>query len=222
LEDPVEVAIAGVTQSQVNLAAGFDLAAGLRSVVRQDPEVIMIGEIRDRPTAEVALQASLTGQLVLSSFHAGSSSVAVSRLVDMGIEPYVLRSGVLAIISQRLARRLCECAREDRASAIALNFDVRAARAPVGCQECGGVGYRGRIVLAELLRPQSRALQQAILSRCDAASIGQLAVGAGMITLHKRASAAIEAGLTSAAEARRVLGFGDETRSPANPEPASE
>ena len=110
VEDPVEKAIPGVAQSQVNPAAGFDLGAALRSVLRQDPEVIMIGEIRDRDTAEVALEASLTGQLVLTSFHAGSACEALGRLLDMGIEPYILRSGLRAIIFQRLVRRLCSCA----------------------------------------------------------------------------------------------------------------
>src|SRR5918997_3318745 len=111
LEDPVEVAVAGVAQSQVNLSAGFDLETGLRSLLRQDPEVIAIGEIRDRATAEVAFQASLTGHLVLSTFHAGSAAGAVGRLADMGIEPYLLRSGILAIVSQRLVRKLFDCAR---------------------------------------------------------------------------------------------------------------
>ena len=109
LEDPIEMAITGVAQSQVNAAAGFDLAGGLRSVLRQDPEVIMIGEIRDRATAAVALEASLTGQLVLTSFHAGSAAESLGRLLDMGIEPYVLRSGVLAVVFQRLVRKLCTC-----------------------------------------------------------------------------------------------------------------
>jgi hypothetical protein len=107
LEDPIEVAVPGVAQAQVNPAAGFDLGAGLRSLLRQDPEVIAVGEIRDRATAEVAFQAALTGHLVLSTFHAGSAAGVVGRLSDMGIEPYVLRSGVRAIICQRLVRTLC-------------------------------------------------------------------------------------------------------------------
>ncbi len=110
LEDPIEVSLPGVAQSQVNLPAGFDLASGLRSVMRQDPEVILVGEIRDRTTAQIALEASLTGQLVLSSFHAPSAAGAISRLLEMGLEPYVLRSGLLAVVAQRLLRKLCPCA----------------------------------------------------------------------------------------------------------------
>ena len=112
LEDPIEVAVPGVAQSQVNAAAGLDLATGLRFLMRQDPEVIMVGEIRDRATAEAAMQASLTGHLLLSTFHAGSAVETLGRLLDMGIEPYVLRSGLLAILCQRLLRRLCSCAVE--------------------------------------------------------------------------------------------------------------
>ena len=112
LEDPIEVAVPGVAQSQVNAAAGLDLATGLRFLMRQDPEVIMVGEIRDRATAEAAMQASLTGHLLLSTFHAGSAVETLGRLLDMGIEPYVVRSGLLAILCQRLLRRLCPCARE--------------------------------------------------------------------------------------------------------------
>ncbi len=110
LEDPIEVAVDGVAQSQVNAPAGLTLASGLKSLLRQDPEVILVGEIRDRETAEVCMQASLTGQLVLTTFHAETTAGAIGRLSDMGIEPYLLRSGVLAILSQRLVRRLCACA----------------------------------------------------------------------------------------------------------------
>src|SRR4029077_11205773 len=110
LEDPIEVAVSGVSQSQANPAAGFTLEVGLRSLLRQDPEVIAVGEVRDRATAEVAFQASLTGHLVLTTFHAAGAPSAVNRLGDMGIEPYLLRSGLLAIIGQRLARKLCSCA----------------------------------------------------------------------------------------------------------------
>ena len=168
LEDPVEVEIPQVSQSQVNEAAGFDLPTGLRSILRQDPEVIMVGEIRDRVTAEVALQASLTGQLVLSSFHAGSAAAAVSRLSDMGIEPYVLRSGVLAVVSQRLVRRLCDCSRPADRPEMFLGLNVRQARVAVGCDRCAGTGYRGRTVLAEMLLVDSGGVGQAILARSDA------------------------------------------------------
>src|SRR4051812_18282518 len=111
MEDPIEVIVPGVAQSQINQAVGFDLEAGLRSMLRQDPEVIAVGEIRDLATAEVAFQASLTGHLVLCPFHAGSAAGVINRLAEMGIEPYVISSGIRAIICQRLVRRLCDCAR---------------------------------------------------------------------------------------------------------------
>lgn len=212
LEDPIEAVVPGVAQSQINAAAGFDYATGLRSLMRQDPEVIFVGEIRDRQTAETAFQASLTGQLVLTTFHSSSAAGAVSRLSDMGIEPYLLRSGVIGILAQRLLRRLCECAVDEpdgeAGQGAFLGLDVRRAKRAVGCERCGGTGYRGRMIVSELLQPDLSGLGRAILSRGDAAEIEGLAVRAGMLTLLRRASLAVEAGQTSPAEVRRVLGWG--------------
>src|SRR5262249_22082685 len=109
LEDPIESVVPGVAQSQVNVAAGLTLDSGLKSLLRHDPEVIAIGEIRDRATAETALQAALTGHLILTTFHAGSACEVIGRLLDMGIEPFVVRSGLRAVLAQRLVRRLCSC-----------------------------------------------------------------------------------------------------------------
>lgn len=211
IEDPIEVAVEGVAQSQVNIPAGLDLATGLRFLMRQDPEVIMVGEIRDRPTAEAALQASLTGHLLLSTFHAGSAAETIGRLLDMGIELYVLRSGLLAILCQRLLRKLCRCAREADHPDARLGLPVERVRVPVGCQQCGGTGYRGRFLLVEMLTPGRGELGRAILSRTDTAHLEQLAIQAGMITRWQRAYRAIEEGLTSPAEVRRVLGFSEQT-----------
>jgi type II secretory ATPase GspE/PulE/Tfp pilus assembly ATPase PilB-like protein len=207
LEDPIEVAVDGLSQSQVNPAAGLDLATGLRFLLRHDPEVIMVGEIRDRATAEAALQASLTGHLLLSTFHAGSAAETVGRLLDMGIEPYVLRSGLLAILCQRLLRRLCNCAQPSDDPDVRLGLPVGRVMVPRGCPECGGSGYRGRFLLVEMLSPTHTELGRAILSRCDAAQLQRLAVQAGMVTRWQRACRAVDAGLTSPAEVRRVLGF---------------
>jgi len=209
LEDPIEVAVAGVAQSQVNPVVGLDLATGLRFLMRQDPEVIMVGEIRDRPTADAALQASLTGHLLLSTFHAGSAGEAISRLSDMGIEPYLLRSGILAILCQRLVRKLCDCARRTDDADARLGLPVERVRTAVGCRLCGGTGYRGRFVLVEMFVPQETSLGRAVPSRSDAAALQRLAVEAGMVTRWDRACEAIEAGLTSPAEVRRVLGFAE-------------
>jgi len=212
LEDPIEMALPGVSQSQVNDQAGFDLATAVRSVLRQDPEVIMVGEIRDRATAEAALQASLTGQLVLSSFHAGSAAAAIRRLLDMGLEPYALRSGLLAIQFQRLVRRLCECSREARGRDELLGLNVSQARIAVGCARCGGTGYAGRTVLAEMLPLADETLGEAILARAELSVLESVAQRAGMVDRWARAAAAVRSGVTSPAEVRRVLGFTDNLR----------
>jgi type II secretory ATPase GspE/PulE/Tfp pilus assembly ATPase PilB-like protein len=207
LEDPIEMVLDGVAQSQVNEAAGFDYATGLRSLMRQDPEVILLGEIRDRVTAETAFQAALTGHLLLTTFHAGSAAGAISRLSDMGIEPYLLRSGILAILSQRLVRRLCACARDGDQPAQALGLPVKRFRVPCGCEACRGTGYHGRAMLVEMLEAKPSELGRAILDRSDAAQLEQLAVQAGMVSRWTRALEAVESGRTSPQEVRRVLGF---------------
>lgn len=207
IEDPVEGVLPGITQSQVNRAAGFDYAVGVRSLMRQDPDGILVGEIRDRETAETVFQAGLTGHLVLSTYHAGSAAEAVSRLSEMGIEPYLLRSGLLGILCQRLVRRLCDCAVWSDADADKLGLSVRRSRRETGCAACRGEGYSGRMLLAELLIPQGQPLIQAILQRSDAGEIRTQAIGSGMIALGQRGIDEVEAGRTSAREVRRVLGF---------------
>ncbi len=221
LEDPIEVAVDGVAQSQVNASAGLDLATGLRFLMRQDPEVILVGEIRDRATAEAALQASLTGHLLLSTFHAGSAAETIGRLLDMGIEPYVLRSGLLAVICQRLLRRLCCCAEDTEDRAAYLGLPLKRAKVAIGCPQCHGTGYRDRFLLVEMLTTKRveddtlgestgsahAELARAVLGRCDTSELECRAVEAGMVTRWQRACRAIEAGLTSPAEVRRVLGF---------------
>ncbi len=216
IEDPIEVAVGGVAQSQVHGPVGLDLATGLRFLMRQDPEVIMVGEIRDRPTAEAALQASLTGHLMLSTFHAGSAAETVSRLLDMGLEPYVLRSGLLAILNQRLLRRLCSCARPSDDRGDRLGLAVERVMLPQGCAKCGGSGYHGRLLLAEMLTLSRSELARAVLARSDTSTIEQLANKAGAINRWQRACQAVDQGLTSPAEVRRVLGFTEVSRSPSS------
>lgn len=211
LEDPIEAVIPGVSQSQVNPAAGFDLPTGLRSLMRQDPEVIMVGEIRDKVTAEIVFQAALTGHLVLTTFHAGSAAGVISRLSEMGIEPYLLRSGLLAVICQRLVRKLCTCSRLGTDPAGALGLPVDTFRQSVGCEHCHGTGYSGRIALSEVLLPDQTEIGRAILSRNDTSQLEILAAELGMVTRWQRAVAAINAGLTSPLEIRRVLGLGEMT-----------
>jgi len=210
LEDPIEVAIEGVSQSQVQPTAGFTLATGLRSLMRQDPEVILVGEIRDTETVETVFQAALTGHLVISTFHSGSAPGAISRLLDMGIEPYLITSGIRAVIHQRLVRRLCECA-IGTAGQNSLGLPVSTGLSAAGCERCRHSGYRGRLALAELLPPLTGALNSGVLERRDAIELGRLAQAAGMVTVFQRACDAVEAGQTDAGEVRRVLGFMDET-----------
>jgi general secretion pathway protein E len=205
LEDPIEAALDGVSQSQVNPAGGFDLASGLRSLLRQDPEVVLLGEIRDAETAAAVFQAALTGQLVISTFHAGSVCEAVSRLAEMQIEPYLLRSGLALLLHQRLLRKLCSCAREAEETEL-LGLPVAFAKTAAGCPVCQQSGYRGRLVTAEQLPPLAGELAAAVLRHADAAELQTLAEVAGFMPIRQRAIALVEQGLTSPAEVRRVLG----------------
>jgi type II secretory ATPase GspE/PulE/Tfp pilus assembly ATPase PilB-like protein len=195
LEDPIEVAVDGVAQSQINLSAGFDMATGLRSLLRLDPEVILIGEMRDRATAEIALQAALTGQLVVTTFHAGNCTDAVRRLVDMGIADYAVRNAMRLVIAQRLVRRLCTCGETAAVAehALPLGLKVNQCRVAVGCEECRGTGYLGRSLIAEW---QDLA----------DASANDLPASQGN-NLWASAESLVEAGVTSPLEVIRVLGF---------------
>jgi general secretion pathway protein E len=206
LEDPIEAVVPGVAQAQVNPSAGLTLESGLKSLLRQDPEVIAIGEIRDKTTAEIALQAALTGHLILTTFHAGSACEVIGRFLDMGIEPYVVRSGLRAVVAQRLVRRLCDCAIPSSRPDDFLGLPVRVAMLPRGCDACRGTGYLGRAVLAELLMPETEELARAVLAFSDVRRLEQAAVAAGMVDRWERACVAVEQGLTSPAEVRRILG----------------
>jgi type II secretory ATPase GspE/PulE/Tfp pilus assembly ATPase PilB-like protein len=213
LEDPIEVAVPGVAQSQVNEAAGLALDQGLRSLLRQDPEVIAVGEIRDARTAEVAFQAALTGHLVLTTFHAGGAAEAVGRLADMGIEPYLLRSGLRAIVAQRLVRRLCPaCSRPAESEEEGLDLPTAGARVAAGCEACGGTGYAGRLPLVELMLPGAWPEGKGAIGRSETRAIEGAAVRGGMTRIWERALAALGSGQTSAAEIRRVLGLGSPAR----------
>lgn len=195
IEDPVEQVIEGVSQSQARPGGEFDFARGLRSLLRQDPEVIMIGEVRDRETAAIAVEAALTGHLVISTLHAGSACGVLSRLLDMGIEPYLLTSSLKAIVNQRLLRQLCESCRRP----------VDHVWEAVGCSACAGTGYRGRVLLAELLTLDA-PLRQAVLARGDTEALETAAARDDRPTLRAAAERAVTAGQTTFAEVERVLG----------------
>ena len=190
LEDPVEVVVPGVAQSQVRDVSGFDLATAVRSVLRQDPDVLAVGEIRDADVASTVFQASLTGHLVVTTLHAGSTQAALDRLLDLGIDAPVLRAGLRLLVCQRLLRRLCDCARPAASEAERCGLPVNSARVATGCRDCLGTGYSGRMMLAEL----------ATL----AGSTGALCLAGN---LWSQARAAIERGVLSPREAIRVLGL---------------
>ncbi len=192
LEDPVEAILPGVSQSLIKPETEFSYERGLISLMRQDPDVIMVGEIRDRETAEIVFQASLTGHLVLSTFHAGTAADALGRLADMGIEPYLIRSGLSAILAQRLLRKLCSCH----------------GTAETGCEKCRGRKYLGRIVAAELLSMDDPEIGRAILEKLDVQTIYQLAKNSGMVPMLERARRMTEEGVTTVEECDRVFGPG--------------
>jgi len=211
IEDPIEVPVEGVAQSQVNIGAGFDLKTGLRSLMRQDPEVIIVGEIRDRDTAEFAIQASLTGQLLLATFHADTATTAVTRLIEMQIEPFLVRSGLIAVINQRLLRALCVCSKESTNAQDIEGMDVERVRVPVGCMRCNRTGYFGRLIISEYLDLRNAGLGSAILMKSDSRELYRLAIGCGMVPLAEQAAEMVRQGKTSPAEVRRVLGSGIRT-----------
>jgi general secretion pathway protein E len=214
IEDPVEYDIPGVNQSQVKPAIGLTFAAALRSFVRQDPDVIMVGEVRDSETAHVAVHAALTGHLVLTTLHTETAAAAVPRLLDLGIEGYLLRSVLRAVIAQRLVRQLCERCKSPRALTdadfaedprlAALGFRVgEEIQEPCGCERCGGTGYRGRLGVFELLEP-TNDIRELIAEKSDGLKIDEMAIRAGMTTMLDDGIAKCRAGLTSPAEILRV------------------
>ncbi len=210
LEDPVEYRVAGIKQMQVNVKAGVTFATGLRSMMRADPDVMLVGEIRDRETAQIAIESALTGHLVLSTLHTNDAPTAISRLVEMGIEPFLVASAIDCVVAQRLARRLCERCRRpvlltaDMLQANGFNCDVDVnAFEPVGCGHCNNTGYRGRIGIYEVM-PISDAIAAHVLARDPASAIAATAVAEGMTRLRDDALAKMREGVTSAAEAARV------------------
>jgi len=206
IEDPVEQAIEGVTQSQARPGHEFDFARGLRSLLRQDPEVIMIGEVRDPDTASIAVEAALTGHLVISTLHAGSACGVVGRLMEMGVEPYLLTSGLKGILNQRLVRRLCTHCRQPVDVVHATHADrEHHEHKAVGCDQCSGTGYRGRMLLAELLTLDD-TLRRAILDKSDTATLEAATASSVRMPLSVAAEHLVADGLTSRDEIDRVLG----------------
>ncbi len=214
IEDPIEYRLPGVIQSQVNPGIGFNFSGALRSFLRQDPDVIMVGEIRDSETAQIAVQAALTGHMILSTLHTNTAAGAVTRLLDMGVEPFLLSSVLTAVLSQRLVRRLCQECRDhmpvDPATLAAFGGDhlrlhpQRLYRA-VGCSACGQTGYVGRVAIVEYVEIDL-AIARLILDRADTRAIADAAAAGGMRTLAEDGLLKAAAGLTTIEEVLRVSG----------------
>jgi general secretion pathway protein E len=211
VEDPVEYQLKGVGQMQVNAKIGLTFAVGLRSILRQDPDVIMIGEIRDRETAEIAIHASLTGHLVFSTLHTNDAASAATRLIDMGIEPFLIASSVVGVLAQRLVRKLCPDCKEPYPSTdeelAKLGYEtpppVSALYRSVGCPQCAATGYRGRTGIFELL-VMDHDLRRIIGTKGDAALIKAEAAAKGMATLQEKGAALVVEGVTTTEEVMRM------------------
>ncbi len=212
IEDPIEYRLPGVVQSQINPAIGYSFSSALRSFLRQDPDVMMVGEIRDTETAQIAVQAALTGHMILSTLHTNTAAGAVTRLLDMGVEPFLLSSVLTGVLAQRLVRRLCPHCREpyeaDGALLDRLGIAARAGERhtfyhPAGCPHCQGSGYSGRMAVFEFIRID-RELAALILGRANTRAIADAAARAGFGTLRADGIAKARLGLTALEEVLRV------------------
>jgi general secretion pathway protein E len=212
IEDPIEYQIDGVGQIQVNPKIDLTFAAGLRSIVRQDPDVILIGEIRDRETAEIAIQSSLTGHLVFSTLHTNDAASSVTRLIDMGIEPFLVTSSIVAIIAQRLVRVLCPHCKEiytpDEETLANLDLNQSVLRDNTfyrkkGCNLCMQTGFHGRSAIFEIMIVDDN-IKRLVLKTSDATQINELAIKQGMITLRQDGIQKVMAGITTTEEVLRV------------------
>ena len=221
IEDPVEYEVPGANQMQTRAEIGLTFASALRSVLRQDPDVIMVGEIRDLETAEISIRASLTGHLVFSTLHTNDAPGAITRLIDMGVEPFLVASAVELVIAQRLVRRLCPaCAKPKPADHTRIQADlvalglpatladgVHELAAPVGCRQCRGTGYRGRIGIFEILHP--KPLHDLIVKRESGRALTEMAIANGMTTLAQSGWERVRHGQTTFDELLRALSTTD-------------
>ncbi len=214
VEDPVETRMAGINQVQVNPKAGLTFASALRSILRSDPDVVLIGEIRDQETAQIAIEASLTGHLVLSTLHTNSAPAAITRLTEMDIEPFLVGSSLESVVAQRLARRLCERCKEgyqhDGNDLVRLGFPMAPDGGipllfrPVGCVACSNTGYRGRMALHEVM-VVNEEIERLAVARASNAELTRAAIASGMLTLRQDGWAKVALGYTSIEEVLRVV-----------------
>jgi type II secretory ATPase GspE/PulE/Tfp pilus assembly ATPase PilB-like protein len=211
IEDPVEYRLPGITQIPVRERAGITFEVGLRAILRHDPDVVMVGEVRDPETASIAVQAALTGHLVLTTLHTNNAAGALVRLVNMGVEPYLLTSTILAIVGQRLIRTLCQAcrqsvqARPEDLKVLDLPQDQSASlMGPVGCPECGNQGYKGRTGIFEIMEMTS-LVRDAVLQHKPATAVMDAAQATGMRTLRDSAIRKVLESVTSIAELQRFI-----------------
>jgi len=211
LEDPVEYSLDGITQAQINSAAGFTFERGMRSLVRQDPDVIMVGEVRDQITAHIAIEAALTGHLVLSTLHTTDAPSAIMRLMDMGIEPFLINAALSGVLAQRLVRKLCincrqarQTTTQEKALLESLSIDTDMVYEARGCDQCDNLGYKGRVGLFELLEISS-ALRALIIQNANYDTIHNQACADGMKPLISDGAYKVKEGIISLAEYARVV-----------------
>ena len=207
IEDPVEYRLGGVKQVQINPKTGLTFGTGLKAAMRADPDVIMVGEIRDPESANIAVQAAITGHLVLSTLHTNNAATTVTRLTEMGVPPYLVASAITCVVGQRLTRRLCpECRRPVTVPAASVGIpgnEPITVYEPYGCNSCGKAGYKGRIGLYEVMVMTER-LRRLTVENADADTLGRAAVEEGMRTMRMDGLNKVRAGLTSIAEVERV------------------
>jgi general secretion pathway protein E len=210
VEDPIEYQLEGINQLQVQPKIGLTFAHALRSILRQDPDIIMVGEIRDLETAQMAIQASLTGHLVLSTVHTNSAAATITRLLDMRVEDYLLASTVTGVLAQRLVRRLCSyCSRPAQASSVMMEKlagqtrDLAGVREKVGCESCRNTGYRGRTTISELL-VMNESVRQLTLQAGSESAIESAAVQSGMVRMFDDGLGKVLCGETTIEEVLRV------------------
>jgi len=214
VEDPVEYRIPGINQVQTNVKAGLTFASALRSILRSDPDVVLIGEVRDHETAQIAIEAALTGHLVLTTLHTNDAPSAVTRLVEMGIEPFLVGSALDCVLAQRLARRLCQKCREpytpEAEALTASRFPwtpgepLPTLYRPVGCSNCAKTGYRGRLALQEVM-PVTEDIERLAVERASAVDIARVAREQGMSTLRDDGMLKVLQGVTTLEEILRVV-----------------
>lgn len=208
IEDPIEYHLEGINQTRVRTDIGLTFSNALRSILRQDPNIIMVGEIRDRDTAEIAIRSALTGHLVFSTLHTNDAPSALVRLLDMGIEPFLVASSVRLVMAQRLVRKVCHNCKAEQSAGLALlnELGVEDQSEPIvqgtGCESCNGTGYRGRTALVELM-PMSAAISEIITGREGAGNLKQQAVKEGMVTLRQQGIQKIREGITTPDEVIR-------------------